>query len=531
MKNQTKENFLRRRWFTVAAALLISLLGNTTQAVEPLTVNGNRILAGGQARSLAGPSFFWSNTEWGGERFYNAGAVSWVKSDWNATLVRAAMGVDAEGGYLEDPNGNKSRVIALVDAAIANDMYVIIDWHSHHAEDYTAQAVAFFEEMAQTYGHHDNVIYEIYNEPLQVSWSGVIKPYAETVISAIRAIDPDNLIIVGTPTWSQDVDAVSWDPIQGYANIAYTLHFYAGTHKQYLRDKAQTALNNGIALFVTEWGAVNADGDGAVDYGETQTWMNFLEDNNLSHANWALNDKEEGASALVPGASVTGGWGQDQLTASGQLVRDIVRNWDGGGSACGGNCPPVADSQNLSTAYQTQLPITLSGSDSDGSITGYTVQNGPANGNLSGNGANRLYTPNSGFSGNDSFTFTATDNAGAASEPATVSITVGTPSGNGGVTCESGTADVWSSGFVLSNVTVTNGGNSTTSGWQVTLQFPEAVELTNGWNGNFKLSADGRTLTVTNIGWNGNLQPGQSASFGFQGNHDGSFQMPVCGAN
>jgi endoglucanase len=294
--------------------------------VAPLSVSGNQIRAGGQPASFAGNSLFWSNTGWGGERYYNASVVRWLKQDWKSTLVRAAMGVDDAGGYLHDRNGNLSRVKAVVDAAIANDLYVIIDWHSHHAENHRNEAVAFFQEMARTYGHRNHVIYEIYNEPLQISWSGTIKPYAQAVINAIRAIDPDNLIVVGTPTWSQDVDVAAADPIAG-VNIAYTLHFYAGTHGQFLRDKAQTALNRGVALFVTEWGSVNANGDGAVATAETNNWMNFLKARGISHANWATNDKAEGASALVPGASTTGGWPASQLTASGTLAKQIISNW------------------------------------------------------------------------------------------------------------------------------------------------------------------------------------------------------------
>lgn len=302
--------------------------------VAPLTVSGNKVLIGGQVGSIAGSSLFWSNTGWGGEKYYNAKTVAWIKNDWKANLVRASMGVEDSGGYINKTTkaisdaSNKTRVYTVVDAAIANDMYVIIDWHSHHAEDYKAQAIAFFQEVATKYKDSNNVIYEIYNEPLNTTnWSTVIKPYAIDVIAAIRAIDPDNLIIVGTQTWSQDVDKAANDPITGYANIAYTLHFYAGTHKQSLRDKAQTALNKGIALFVTEWGAVNADGGGAVATSETTAWLNFLKTNNISHANWALNDKNEGASALVPGASVNGEWVSSQLTASGALVKDAVLNW------------------------------------------------------------------------------------------------------------------------------------------------------------------------------------------------------------
>ncbi|HTF96308.1 MAG TPA: cellulase family glycosylhydrolase [Cellvibrio sp.] len=299
------------------------------QGIAPLVVQGNKVTANGQPANLAGMSLFWSNTGWGGEKYYNAQAVAWLKTDWKANLVRAAMGVDEAGGYLADPS-NKTRTMAVVDAAIANNMYVIIDWHTHHAEDNKAAAIAFFKEMATKYGSYNNVIYEVYNEPLQVSWSSVIKPYATDVIREIRAIDPDNLIIVGTPSWSQDVDVAANDPITAYTNIAYTLHFYSGTHKQFLRDKAQTALSKGIALFVTEWGSVNADGNGAVDTAETNAWLSFLKTNGISHANWALNDKAEGSSALTPGASANGGWSSGQLTASGALVRNAIITNNGG---------------------------------------------------------------------------------------------------------------------------------------------------------------------------------------------------------
>ncbi len=178
------------------------------------------------------------------------------------------MGVE-EGNtrYLQNPDFNKAKVKVAVEAAIANDMYVIIDWHSHYGQNYQSVAIAFFVEMTGTYGHHTNIIYEIYTEAKQFPWSSTIKPYAEVVASAICAIDPDNLIVVGTPNWSQNVDEASLDPITCYLNIAYMLHFYAGSHQQWLRNKAQTALNRNIALFVTEWGSVNADGNGAVNAG------------------------------------------------------------------------------------------------------------------------------------------------------------------------------------------------------------------------------------------------------------------------
>ena len=289
-----------------------------------LQVNGNSIVdKNGDPVSFAGNSFFWSNDNWGGERYYEPEVVSWLKKDWNTTIVRAAMGVEDPGGYLDNRTANKNRVKTIVDAAIDEGLYVIIDWHSHHAEDNTNEAVLFFQEMAELYGEHDNVIYELYNEPLDISWSNIIKPYAVSVITAIRAIDPDNLIVVGTPEWSQRVDLAAADPITGFSNIAYTLHFYTIYHQQWLRDRANAALDDGIALFVTEWGSI---GYSLVDP-EANKWMTWCFDNKISHCNWAVNDKEEEWSILVPGASTSGGWGNDDLTDAGKLAKNIIMNW------------------------------------------------------------------------------------------------------------------------------------------------------------------------------------------------------------
>ncbi len=289
-----------------------------------LQVSGNQIInKNGAPVSLAGNSFFWSNDNWGGERFYNPEIVEWLKTDWNTTIIRASMGVEDSGGYLDNKTGNKDRIKIIVEAAIEQGLYVIIDWHSHHAEDNTEEAVLFFEEMASMYGHHDNIIYEIYNEPLDVSWSDTIKPYAVSVIQAIRSIDPDNIIVVGTPEWSQRVDLAAADPITGFSNIAYTLHFYTVYHHQWLRDRASEALESGIALFVTEWGSI---GYSIID-SEANKWMTWCHTNKISHCNWAVNDKEEEWSIVVPGASASGNWSDEDLTNAGKLAKDIILNW------------------------------------------------------------------------------------------------------------------------------------------------------------------------------------------------------------
>jgi endoglucanase len=342
-------NYSKRTSLGLAAATLGVLLaassGSSGSHREPVTsaitahgelsVAGNRILdSSGHAFSVTGPSLFWGNKGWtdkasfGPDEYYNADVVAYLRREWNAPIIRIAMGAESPGGYIQDPEGRWQKIAAVADAAIDEGMYFIVDWHSHHAEDHTQAAIAFFERVANTYGQHPNLIFEVYNEPLNTTdWATVIKPYAEQVIAAIRAIDKDNLILVGSQTWSQDVDKVADDPIEGYSNIAYTLHFYAGTHGQGLRDKAQYALDNGIALLVSEWGSVNATGDGAADVEETQRWVEFMRVNELTHLNWSMHSKEEGASILAPGSPPDANWTDENFTTSGLLFRDIVRGW------------------------------------------------------------------------------------------------------------------------------------------------------------------------------------------------------------
>lgn len=286
-----------------------------------LRVEGNRVVdKDRQPVQLRGMSLFWS--QW--STFYVAKNVDVMVDDWKSTVVRAALGVENDDGYLVSAQANVAKVRAIVDRAIARDIYVIIDWHDHHAQDHVAEATTFFEEMAKAYGKQPHVIFEVYNEPMDTTWP-VVKSYAETMISKIRKAGSENLIIVGTPNWSQDVDVAAQNKITSDNNVAYTLHFYAATHKQELRDKAKAALDRGIALFVTEWGTCSADGNGAVNEAETQTWLSFLESRSISWANWALNDKAEACSAVKTGSGSTGPWRDDQLTQSGLLVKNAIQ--------------------------------------------------------------------------------------------------------------------------------------------------------------------------------------------------------------
>lgn len=246
-------------------------------------------------------------------------------NDWHISVVRAAMYPTEYNGYITNP-AVKDQVKKIVADAVKYGIYVIIDWHclndgSNNPQNHQTQAIAFFEEMAQAYKNYPNVIYEICNEPNGgVTWKDNIKPYAEKVIPAIRKYDAKNIIIVGTDTYSQGVKAAADDPLN-YSNIMYALHFYAGTHKQWLRDNAEYALNKKIALFVSEWGTTDASGQGAVDKTESQVWVDWMNSHKISWVNWSISTKGEPCSALTTSANLNGPWSSSDLTESGAWVK------------------------------------------------------------------------------------------------------------------------------------------------------------------------------------------------------------------
>lgn len=289
-----------------------------------LKVRGNYLLGEkGDTAQLRGMSLFWS--QWMGQ-FYNQSCVEWLRDDWKCTVVRAAMGVEM-GGYSDHPQEEKAKVCAVVDAAIQLGIYVIIDYHSHEAHKNPALAKQFFAEMARKYGKYPNVLYEIYNEPLkEVSWSKELKPYSEAVIEEIRKYDPDNIVIVGTRQWSQMVSEAAVDPLND-KQVVYTLHYYAGTHTQWLRDEATKAMKKGIALFVSEFGTCDASGNGNLDAKESELWFAFLDKHKISWCNWSIADKDETASALKPNADGEGHWPKSMITPSGLIVKkELMKN-------------------------------------------------------------------------------------------------------------------------------------------------------------------------------------------------------------
>ncbi len=268
---------------------------------------------------LRGVSYGWHNWH---AKYYNAGTVRTLAGDWNCTVLRAAMGVEPTNAYLQQPDRAVQCVTTVADAAIEQGIYVIIDWHSHRI--HLPEAKAFFTQMATRYKGVPNVIYEIFNEPIDDSWTEV-KAYSEEVIRTIRSIEPDALILVGTPHWDQDIHLAADNPIQGHKNIAYTLHFYAATHKDELRTRADYALSKGLPLFVSECAATEATGNGELNVDEWVAWVNWMEAHRISWVTWSVNDKDESSAMILKGVSPEGRWKDRDLKEWGRMIRTELK--------------------------------------------------------------------------------------------------------------------------------------------------------------------------------------------------------------
>ncbi|MGN1341148.1 MAG: cellulase family glycosylhydrolase [Oscillospiraceae bacterium] len=264
--------------------------------------------------------------------FVNENSFRTLRDDWNTNVVRLAMYVDEWGNgqcYMQNKDGSRQLLEKGVDICIKLGMYVIIDWHVLNPGDpskYTDEAISFFTDISKKYADYPNIIYEIANEPNSgAGWSDNIKPYAEKVIPVIRKNDKDAVIIVGTPTWSQDIDQALADPLN-CDNVMYALHFYAATHTDWLRERLEKCVTTGLPVFVSEFGCCDASGGGANDFGQSEKWLNLLDKYGISYCNWSLANKAETCSAFKPSASADGNWSDSDYSEVGAWIRNWFRS-------------------------------------------------------------------------------------------------------------------------------------------------------------------------------------------------------------
>lgn len=390
--------------------------------------------------------------------FVNQDAVTQLSKDWGSNLFRIAMYTDENGGYCTDGDKEKLKTLVTdgVEYAKQADMYVIVDWHILHDSNpltHKAEALQFFKEMTEKLKGEKHVLYEICNEPNSgCSWED-IKTYANEVIPVIRENAPEAVILVGTPTWSQEIEKPQNDPITGYDNIMYTLHFYAATHKEDLRSKMVSAVEAGTPVFVSEYGLCDASGNGGNDLGQAQSWIDTMDQHGISYAVWSFCNKEETSALIASSCRKTSGFTREDLSESGKWIYDMLH-------AKG----DIGDSKTFAQRRQNQTQESKTG----------TAE-----------------------------TANATDQHENAATQTVKS---------GDLTVDAQVTGSWKSEgktFYQYQLTITNNGTEATSSWEVSLTFSDTITLSDGWNGEYQ--ADGKKLEIRSKDYNGEIKAGEAA--------------------
>ncbi len=467
-----ERRYKRKGLLWLGSFVLILILGfatlTCTAGATPVSENGALSVRGTHIVNARGNTFQIKGVSTHGlawfPEYVSKAAFQDLRDNWGANTVRLAMYTAEYGGYCSggDQAALKAKIDEGVKAATDLGMYVIIDWHILNDNNQPFgpagqnAAIGFFTEMAGKYRNHNNVLYEICNEPTSAnggSW-GNIKAYANAVIGAIRQIDGDAIIIVGTPTWSQDVDVAAQSPLSG-GNLVYALHFYAGTHKESYRQKAATAIQAGLPLLVSEFGISDASGNGSLNTSEGNKWISFLNQHGIGYVAWNLSNKNESSALLKSSVKKTSGWSLSNLSKSGKW---LVKKY--GGKLSG----KAADTstKKKSSKKTTTAKKTTSKKTTAKKTTEKTTKKTSAK------------------------TSSKTVKATAKNAKASVQVT-----------------GSWFDGqryYTQYKLTVKNKSKNKLSGWKVKVKFQNAVQQSGDWNGKYTFKSN--TIVIKPVSYN-----------------------------
>lgn len=474
------------------------------QAAGRLSVEGTKLVdADGnpvQLRGISTHGLAWYPA------YVNEACFHQLKEEWGANVIRLAMYTGENGGYCTggDREELKSLVKTGVEYGTNNDMYVIIDWHilsDGNPNQYLEESLAFFREMSEAYANYTNVLYEICNEPNgNVSWEE-IKGYAEQVIEVIRGNDKEGVILVGTPNWSQYVDQAAADPIRGYDNIMYTLHFYAATHMDALRDTMVKAVEAGLPIFVSEYGICDASGNGAINVEQADKWIALMDSYDISYVAWNLSNKAETSAILKSSCDKISGFATEDLSDSGKWLYEMLRKKDDSVSVKGafvgeqGNGTGGAGEKGAKAGEGEMSTEEASGG---GQKAGTAGDDGQTSGGMAGTRGDMPEGPGGTIeaSAESRQPYGETSGSGQISDGLEVTATV---------------INSWeqeNKTYYQYTLTIINLTEEDIKGWTVRLKFSGDYTLQDSWNGSYQ--AEQNALTISSLEYNGDIGKGKS---------------------
>ncbi|MBQ7275780.1 MAG: glycoside hydrolase family 5 protein [Bacilli bacterium] len=314
----------------------IAYVNNGFSSHGQLKVSGiNLVDQNGDLMRLVGVSTH--GLQWAG-KYVNLSTFENMRNEFGINVMRLALYTGERGYCTSTPERAEELYQLVVDGinyCTALDMYVIVDWHMLGADTtvdgdenplyYKNEAIAFFDRITKEFIDHQNILFEIMNEPSgDTTWADC-KEYANAVIPVIRKNMPKAVVLVGNPKWSADLVSVAKDPL-GFTNIMYTFHFYAADNTE--TGKIVTAIKAKLPVFISEHGGMDADGDGEMNYNSLKKWYEVIDKYNLSFVAWNLSNTKGSASMFKTTTSTLDNFSDELLKEWGvyykQRVREVV---------------------------------------------------------------------------------------------------------------------------------------------------------------------------------------------------------------
>lgn len=277
---------------------------------------------------LARPSLEW-----------NASGEMLSKSDydlikgWSANVVRLSLN---QQFWLKDSASYKETVAQNIQWAKETGMDVIVDLHWSDKGDLNGQAgqqrmadknsVQFWAEVAAKYKEDGRVIFELYNEPHDVSWDvwknggqsgdGFEVAGMQELYDTVRGAGAENLILIGGLDYAFDLSGVPEHRINGY-NIVYVSHPYDFPGKQPADWEEHVGfLTQTDPVMFTEFGVIN--GSCSADY--YSKVIQFADEHTMSWTGWAWYPKDCTFPSLISN------WGGTP-TEAGQTVKNALLSY------------------------------------------------------------------------------------------------------------------------------------------------------------------------------------------------------------
>jgi mannan endo-1,4-beta-mannosidase len=526
---------MKQRW-AIAISAVLALLASLLVSVQPASAAVGLRVSGRNIVEANGSNFIIRGT---------SHAHTWFSTQTSSFANIKSLGANAvrvvlSGGRWPPANGaaDVANVVSLCKAA-----RLICILENHDTTGFGEQGGAVSLDAAVNYwisvqsaltGQENHVIINIGNEPIG---NNVVTPgWTQATTSAItrmRSAGFQHLLMVDAPNWGQDWQFTMRDNAATVAdadpqdNTVFSVHMYgvfdtAAEITAYL-NAFQTA---GLPLVIGEFGHNHSDGNPDED-----TIMAQAVQRGIGYLGWSWSGNSGGVEYLdqVTNFNVNQltPWGQRLFNGANGIASTAREATIYSGGSADTTPPSTPGAPSASNVTSSGATLTWAAStDAGGSgLAGYNVyrEQGTTDPQLGASATNSIALTGLSASTQYQVYVRARDGAGNLSANSTAVTFTTQPGGNTGGTCtvSASAPNPWSTGYVM-NVTVTNSGTTTSSGWSVPSSLPAGHAVTNVW------SATMTGGTATNVAYNGRLGPGQSTSWGFQGSRpSGNTQLPT----